>query len=164
MSPGVGGVVKLAGNETTGDLTFQFLCLFHSALHALCAGRQHQFCAVGFQQLLPFNAHRVGHYDDHLITHWNGHRRQTDAGIAGGGFDNCATGLQHAPSFRIPDHLQGHPVFHRAAGIKALQFCQDPGKGVRYMQFQQGGVAHQLGNRCVDLTHLITSYQYGKII
>lgn len=61
---GVGRVDELAGNEAVGESCGQFLRLGNGSLHAQRAVRQHQFRAVGLQQVAAFHAHRFRHGQD----------------------------------------------------------------------------------------------------
>ena len=57
----VGRVGELAGNKAVGQSRGQFLRLGDGSLHAQRAVRQHQFRAVGFQEVAAFHAHRLRH-------------------------------------------------------------------------------------------------------
>ena len=120
MGFGVCRVGELAGNEAVGDLLCQLLRLGDSALHALCAFREHQLRAIGFHQLAALNGHGLGHDDDDAVASRGGHSGKADSGVAGGGLDNGCAGLQLAGALRVVDHGLGDTVFHGTGGVKVL--------------------------------------------
>lgn len=67
MDSGVGRIGKLAGNKAVGGSFGQFLCLGDGAFHTKCAVGQHQFGAVGFEQVAAFHTHGFRHGKDHAV-------------------------------------------------------------------------------------------------
>ena len=89
-----------------------------------------------------------------MIAPGHGHGRQADAGIAGGGLDDGAAGLQRAGGLRLIQHLQGDAVLGASRGVEALQLYQDGGVQLTpaavVVHAQQGGIAHKLGYGMID--------------
>ena len=66
-------------------------------------GRQHHLRAEETQQLAALDAETFGHGDDERIALLRAHHRETDAGVAAGGFDDGLAGLQRAAAFGVFD-------------------------------------------------------------
>ena len=126
MGGRVGRIVKLCRDKAAGDSLCQFLGLFICPHHALCAGGQHHLRTISLHQHLPLHAHRVGHDDNGAIASGSGDDRQTDAGGAGGGFDDGSPLFQQPLFFGIQHHLQSHAILDAAAGITFFQLDQQP--------------------------------------
>ena len=152
---GVGGVIKLAGDEAAGDLPGQLFRLGYRTGHAAFR-HQHQLRPVSLQQGTALRAHGGRHGEDHPIALGDGHGRKADAGVAGGGLDDRSAGLQHAGGLRLTQHLQGHPVLGASGGVAALQLGQNDGlqpAGTNVMiNGKQRRIAHQLLHGMID-TH-----------
>ena len=93
MGHGVGGILKLTGDEAAGCRLGDLFRLGDGTGHALGAGGQYHFRAVGGHQFLAFDAHGVGHDDDAFVAPQGGHQGKSDAGIAGGRLNDGGAGL-----------------------------------------------------------------------
>ena len=149
VSGGVGGIVKLTGQETAGVLRRKGLCQGDGAGHAFPGRGEDHLRTVGPHQLLPFPAHVFRHYDGATIPPGSGHGAQADAGISRGGLDDHAAGLDQPPVFRIVQHGLCHPILGRTGGIIEFQLGKKRCFPAQAGQGQQGRVADELGKRCV---------------
>ena len=61
--------------------------------------------------------HLVGHHEHHAVALGARDQRQAEAGVAGGGLDDRAAGLQAAVALGGLDHRQADAVLDRAAGV-----------------------------------------------
>ena len=125
MDRRVGRIYKLAGNKAVGDFLRQLICFGDSALHALRAFRQHDFCTVGFQDIAAFHTHGLRHGEDDAVPFRRRDSSQTDARVAGGGFDDDRARFQLALRFRVFNHRLGNAVLHAACRVEILQLHQD---------------------------------------
>jgi hypothetical protein len=75
-------------------------------------------------------------------------QRQTNAGVAGSGFDDGATGFQFAVLFGAANDADGRPIFYAAPGVEVFELGEDVGGSRRNQPFQlkHGGFADQLSN------------------
>ena len=150
----VGRVDELAGNEAVGESCGQFLRLGNGSLHAQRAVRQHQFRAVGLQQVAAFHAHRFRHGQDDPVPAGGGHRRQADARVPAGGFNDDGIRLQLSGGFRGVNHGPGDAVLHAAGGVEVFQLGQDSGVQAVFAfvigQLQQRRAADQFCNVSVN--------------
>ena len=89
----IGRIVKLSGNEGTGDFAVELLRLRNRPFHAFRSGCQYNLGAISLQQLTPFHAHRLRQRKNGFITSRRSHSRQADSRIAAGRLDNGGTGL-----------------------------------------------------------------------
>ena len=158
MRGGVGGIAELIGNEGVGDFTGQLLGFGNRAFHARCAVGENQLGTVGLHQLPALQAHGLRHDDDHAIAAGRADRGETDAGVAGSGFNDDGFLCQESFRFRIVDHGPGHAILGRAGGIKVLQLGKNRGLQAFCLlqagQFQQRGFADQLINGCKNCRHV----------
>ncbi len=65
--------------------------------------------------------HLVRHHQHHPITLGAADQCQAQAGVAGGGFDDGATGSQAAVAFGGVDHGQADAVLDRTAGVLGFE-------------------------------------------
>ena len=72
-----------------------------------------------------FLRHLVGNNQQHPVTLRACHQGQTETGIAGGGFNDGAAGLQFSIPFRRLDHGQGHAILNGAGRVLVLQFHEE---------------------------------------
>ncbi len=66
---------------------------------------------------------------------------ETDAGVAGGGFDDCAAGLEAAFFFGAQNDSAGGAIFHAAAGIQVFQLgvhCQPHRREASFFSCRMG--------------------------
>ena len=157
MRLGVGGVDELPGYEAVGDLLGQLVGLGDGTLHALGTLGEHQLCAVGLHQLAALHGHGLRHDDDDAVATGGGHGSEADAGVAGGGLDDDAAGLQQTLGLGVVDHGLGDTILHAAGGVEVLQLGDDLRLQVVGFfdmgQLQQGGVADQLVRGSVNVGH-----------
>ena len=82
---------------------------------------------------------------------------ETNAGVAGGRFNDHGTGLQLAGGLGIVDHLLGNAILDRAGGVEVFQLGQNGGLQIGFLlnmgQLQQRSVANQLICGSVNLAH-----------
>ena len=83
----VGGVVELLQNEAVRRLGQNLVGLGDGALHAVRSGGQHDLRAIGQQRHPALQAHGLRHGEDNFVALDCGHKRQRDAGVAAGRFD-----------------------------------------------------------------------------
>ncbi|VGH18377.1 Uncharacterised protein [Klebsiella quasipneumoniae] len=57
-------------------------------------------------------AHFVRHHQDQAVIFLRRNQRQAEAGIAGGGFDNCPAGRQFSLALGFVNHRQRNPIFN----------------------------------------------------
>ena len=83
-----------------------------------------------------------------------GDDRQPDTGVAGGGLDDRAAGLQLARRLRGLHHAQGDAVLDAAAGVEVLDLGQHRGRdpGGDRPEPHQRGVPDQVGD-VLDVAH-----------
>ncbi|MNE19784.1 hypothetical protein D3C80_1128790 [compost metagenome] len=148
MGRRVGRVVKLIDIKRTGDFVGQpfgiILIVSRVPLAHVGAG-QHHFYSQGAQMENLLAAHLVRHHQQQLIPLQGRHQRQAQAGVAGGGFNDGAAGLQAAVAFRLLDHRQRYAVFDGAAGVLILKLDeQAAGAGIKLSQFQHRGVTDHI--------------------
>ncbi len=67
MDLGVGFILELLRYEALWQLGDNAFSLTDCPRHAFRAGREHQFGAVGFEQLAPFQAHGFGHCQNQTV-------------------------------------------------------------------------------------------------
>ena len=124
VGPGIGRVVELVDVEGArrlfGDAARQVLVIVGVALADIGAGQAHLGAErLEVEDLLA--THLVRHHQQHVVALLRGHQGQAQAGVAGGGFDDGAAGLQLAAGFGGLDHGQGDAVLDRAAGVLVFQ-------------------------------------------
>ncbi len=149
----VGRVVELVGEPGAGDLARQargiVLVVLGMALADVRAG-QVDLGAQGFQVQDFFGRHLVGHDQHHAVALDARHQRQAQAGIAGGGLDHGAAGLQAAVVLGLLDHGAADAVLDRAAGVLRFQFQKQLARtGVHARDLHQRGVADQGEDGCL---------------
>ncbi len=121
----IGGILELLWHPGVRRIPHQILGFLNCARHPLFLGRQHQFRAQRRQIAPPLQRHRFRHGQDQPVALDGRDHRQTDAGIAGGGFDDDAVGLEQTAPLGILDHRQADAVLDAAAGIGPLQLHPD---------------------------------------
>ncbi len=132
----VGGV----GGQPLGDV----LVVFRVALANVGAGQAHVH-AQAAQVLDLLARHLVGHHQDQPVALEDAHLGQAQAGVAGGGLDDGAAGLQPAVLLGRLDHGERDAVLDRAARVHVLQLEEQLARpGVEALQFQHRRVADQV--------------------
>ena len=82
---------------------------------------EHEFCAVDLHELAAFKGHRIWHHDDDAIAKIRANRRQTNAGVAAGWFDDRAARSKLAICLCLADHGKCNAVLHAAGWIISFQ-------------------------------------------
>ena len=123
-------------------------------------GSQHALRIRGARHLSTEGTHdrdfffgeTFGHEEGDFVSALDPDQGQADAGITGGGFDDCASRPELPVGFGAQNNPAGRPVLHTAAGIEVLQLGKDAGNVVRnqLLELQDGSVADQLGNVVSD--------------
>ena len=128
MDARVGRVLELLRQDEAfrvrGD---QLLGALDGAVHALFAGREFQVGAQHLQHAAALNTHRYRHGERDFVASRRSHKRQSDAGVAGGGLHDLHPGLEHAAFFGVPDHGCADAALHRISRIAALDLRQHSG-------------------------------------
>ena len=93
--------------------------------------------AVGPKELLLLGRLLVGHDEDAAIALQRGRDREAVAGVAAGGLDDRAAGLQEARPLGGLDHRQADPVLDRAARIEHLELREQ-----QRLALERAQVAH----------------------
>ena len=86
-----------------------------------------EFGAEGRQEVPSFEAHRLRHREDHLVSFRSSDPGEADAGVSAGGFDDGGAFFQDAGLFGVPDHLQGDPVLDGPAGVEGFDLEDEAG-------------------------------------
>ena len=121
------------------------------------------------KQVAAFHAHRFRHGQDDPVPAGGGHRRQADARVPAGGFNDDGIRLQLSGGFRGVNHGPGDAVLHAAGGVEKFHLChhrsrQAAGSGVVF-HFDQRGGTNQIGYclihfHCCDLFPYEFSFAY----
>ena len=109
------------------------------------------------KQVAAFHAHRFRHGQDDPVPAGGGHRRQADARVPAGRFNDDGIRLQLSRGFRGVNHGPGDAVLHGSGGVQILQLGQNAGLQTVFLlqmgQLQQGGAADQLIGGGIDMRH-----------
>ena len=142
------------------------------ALHALGVRSASHLGAQGTHDDYFFFGKTLGDEQHNFVTALHTDQGQADAGVAGGGFDDRASGLELPFRFSAQNDSAGGAIFHAAAGVQVFQLGKDVRGTVRdeLLQLQDGSVADQLGNVVSDAQALAldafclhpTGYGSGK--
>ena len=128
MGRGVGRVGELVGLAGARDLAGEAVGHRVVALWRFVrdgGGREDDLGAVGLEQRDLLLAHLIGHHEDALVALDAGGLRQARAGVAGGGLDDGAAGLEQAGLLGRLDHADADAILDRAAGLEVLGLAQD---------------------------------------
>lgn len=147
MGQRIGRVVELVGEPGAGNLARQarriILVVLGVALADVRAG-QVDLGAQGFQVQHLLGGHLVGHHQHHAVALDAGDQRQAQAGIAGGGLDHRAAGLQAAILLGGLDHGAADAVLDGAAGVLGFEFeKQLAGASIQPGDLDQWGITDQ---------------------
>src|SRR6478735_4397012 len=135
-------VGELAGQHGTLALGDDLLGLGDGALHPEGGVGEDQLSTVGAQQCAPLLAHRLRHRE---------HHGQGDAGVARGGLDDRAAGLQVTGGLRRVDDRDTDAVLHRARRAVELELGGNDGVPVDDpVEPDERGVADGLGHVVED--------------
>src|SRR6185369_3185689 len=133
-------------------------------------GGQDQIGAKRCQYAAPLDAHGFRHGQGQLVATGGGHVSKSDAGVAGGRFDDLDARPQNTALLGVPDHVGSDAALDRIGGVAPLDFCQDGGfwTADNMIQFHQGGIADRLRVVRVKFTHDLSPsvftivYRYGR--
>ncbi|MNL13262.1 hypothetical protein D3C87_1341650 [compost metagenome] len=116
----VGRIVELVGEEGVGNFCGQapgdVLVIIGVTLADIGTGDVH-FSAHSLEVQDFFRGHFVRHHQHHPIALGAADQRQAQAGVAGGGFDDGAAGLEATIALGLVDHRQADAVLDRTAGV-----------------------------------------------
>ena len=121
----VGGIFELLRHPGSGGLCDEFVGAGDGTVHALLARREFELRAIGEHQAAALDGHAVGHDQNHRVPFHRADHGEADAGIARGGLDDGAAGLELAALLRRLDHGEADAVLDRAAGVGALGLDPD---------------------------------------
>ncbi|MCY1346312.1 hypothetical protein D9M69_323950 [compost metagenome] len=162
----VGRVVELVGEERIGNVPRQprgdVLVVLRVALADVGAGDVHLGAhCLQVQDLL--GGHLVRHHQHHPVALGAADQRQAEAGVAGGGLDYGAAGLQSAVALGGLDHRHADAVLDGAAGVLRFELEeQGAGTGIEAGDPDQRSVADQVEYSGAGIVgHLVTSAQAG---
>ncbi|MNF60755.1 hypothetical protein D3C84_423770 [compost metagenome] len=117
--------------------------------------------AHGLEVQHLLGGHLVRHHQHHPVALGPPHQGQAQAGIAGGGLDYGAAGLEPAVALGAVDHGDADAVLDGAAGVLAFELEKErAGAGVETGNPHQRGVADQVeycGTDIFDVVHGVTS-------
>ncbi|VTN11722.1 Uncharacterised protein [Raoultella terrigena] len=151
MRQRIGLVIKLIDIERPRRLLRQatgvILIVGRVAFIHVGAGEQHR-CPQRPQMEYLLAAHFVGDDEDQAVVLLRRNERQAEPGIAGGGFNNRAAGLQLTEALGLVNHRQRDAILNRTAGVLVFQLEeQATGAGFQLVQLEQGRVADKIANR-----------------
>jgi len=167
MDGRIGRVLELLRDEAARIRRADLLRLVDGPLHAERTVGEDDFGAVGGEQPPAFDAHRLRHGEDEAIPFDRGGEGQPDAGIAAGGFDDEAAGLEDAAFFGIHDHGEADAVLDTAAGVGRFDFDENfRAAAVEPVDPNQRSMPDQFGGVRCNASHLhisSLSEMYGSI-
>ena len=121
----VGRIDKLSENNRILNRTLQLLCLRNGTLHALCAVREDNLCAVCLDQISALDAHGFRHGQNDMIALCRADCRKSDAGIAAGRLNNRCARLEHTGSLCIRNHCICNAILDASCRVEIFQLCQN---------------------------------------
>ena len=130
MSPRVGRVHKLAGNDGAFDLFLQLVGPSDRTRHSCSARGQDQLGAIGCCQLATLDGHGLGHDQDHVVPALRRNHGKAHTGVTARGFDDGPAGLERSVGLGCVDHGAGNSVLDRAARICRLALAEQRGATV----------------------------------
>ena len=153
-------VHELARNKAVRDFLGEFIGLFDSALHALGAFGQHEFCAVSLHNLAAFHAHGFGHHDDDAVATCCSDRCKTDTGVARSRFDNHGTLLELTALFCFVNHRLCNTILHGTGGVEVFELSKNLGSEAFFDmgEFEKRGVTNELVGGGIDFRHVFNPY------
>ena len=89
-----------------------------------------------------FRRHLVGNHQQHAVALGARDQGKAETGVAGGGLDHRAAGLESSILFSGFDHCQRDAVLDRAAGVLAFKLDEKPARSsVQTRHFDQRRVS-----------------------
>ena len=157
MGFGICRIVKLCRNKAVGNFLCQLFCLFNCPAHAPVPFCQHNLRAICFELIPPFLCHGFRHNQNGMIASGCGNGSQTDAGVAGGGFNDCGARLDDAPLLRILNHCFRNAVLDASRRIHHFHFHQDSGLQsqcpLNISNLNQWGMSNQANGALINVCH-----------
>ena len=140
MAPGCSARIRSAASKRTA--------------HALRGRRQLELGPQELEHLAALDRHALGHGQDQAVALGGADEGQGDAGVAGGGLDDHAVGVQPARALRRLDHGQRDAILDRRQRIEELELDQHLGQATRLgrqaVEPHQRRVADRLADRSQD--------------
>ena len=163
MNGRIGRILELLQDDGSWRAVPQLLSLADGALHAFAARRQDDFRAVSLREFAALDAHRLGHRQNDFVATNCADKRQADARVAAGRFDDGAALAENAFLLGIENHTEGNAVLDAATRIEELHFRDD----VRFQvairskgaELYQRRLADELGD-CVVNSHNVFLFIY----
>mmetsp|Transcript_42601 Transcript_42601/g.78763 ORF Transcript_42601/g.78763 Transcript_42601/m.78763 type:complete len:246 (+) Transcript_42601:780-1517(+) len=133
MDLGIVGVVELLEKVPgVAQLGNEFLGLADGSAHALGGRSEYEVGAEGLEQDATFHGHGFRHGQDELVPSGGGDHGESDAGIAGGRFDEGRlAGDDVSSRLRLEDHGHGDPILDGVGGVRRLELGDDLGLAIR---------------------------------
>ena len=153
VGPRVSAVAILVHHDViVGTFFDQVLGDFDGAVGPPGAVRRDNLGTVGFQELDPLHAYVFWHYHRDLVALEPPDHRQSDSGIAAGGFEDRPIAAEFSVGFRFLDHVEGDAVFYAAGGVCTLQLGIDSHAllGAHTLEFHGRRVADGFQNSFVS--------------
>ena len=127
----------------------------HGAAHTFGAGGEHEVRAEDAEETAAFNGHGLRHGEGELIAFRSTDEGESDAGVAGGGFEDMGFLVDFAGLFASFDHGDADAVFDGAEGVEEFALGQDDAAagGHDAVDLDEGGVTHGLGDVGIDARH-----------
>ncbi len=121
----IGQIIKLTAHIAARNFLEQGFRFGDSACHPIGRRRQHNLCSVSPQQALPLLTHILWHGQNHFISFYCSHQRQSYTSIAASRLYNRSARLYLSLFFCILQHIRTHSIFDAATRIKKLHLCQN---------------------------------------
>ena len=123
---GIHRIDVLIGEDCAGCLPNDLLRLGPIMIRVLRGDRgggHDDFGTVGLEHAHLFLGHLVGHGEHAAITLDRSSHGEPDAGVAAGGLDDGAAGLEPTGCLSRLDDRDADPILHRAARVLVLRFA-----------------------------------------
>ena len=150
MYRNVGGVFELIGDPGVWGFFLKLQGLCYGSFHTQGAVGDHKLSPVSLDGIATFLRHGGGKYDHNLNTQGCTYHGQTDAGIAGGRFNNRGVVVNFTGSKCILDHLKGNAILYRSSRVESLKLGNNLRRGIMFffypLEFEKGGGAYKIGN------------------
>ena len=124
VSTRIGEVGELPREEAVLYRTGKLFGFGDGACHAFRSFGEDDLCAVCTQEVLPFDAHCLGHRHDSTVAARGSDSGKSDACVAARRLDDGGACLEESARFSIVEHLACDAVFHTSRRVKIFQFCQ----------------------------------------
>src|SRR5581483_7082802 len=122
---GVGGIFELRGHKSVRVTRSQLARAIDGSLHALVIRGSRDLGAEGSHDHNLFLRKSLWYEKRDFVTAIDPDQRQTDAGVAGSCFDNCAAGAKLALFLGPIDDPDCRAIFHTSTGIQIFELGID---------------------------------------